>query len=180
MDRGRDSSGLAELHWGDLVAIGKCLKPHGIRGELKVAILTDFPERFEETESVYLHNNQDPVHEVEVEAARFHHGSILLKLAGVDTIEQAERWRNYILAVPEDELIELEEDEYWHFELEGLEARKPDGQVIGKVSQVLNTPGHDLYVVQGPGGEVLIPAVSEYVGEINLEEGFMVVTPPEF
>ena len=56
----------------------------------------------------------------------------------------------------------------------------PGTLVIGKVSQVLNTPGHDLYVVQGPGGEVLIPAVSEYVGEINLEEGFMVVTPPEF
>ncbi|HXE73876.1 MAG TPA: ribosome maturation factor RimM, partial [Candidatus Nitrosotenuis sp.] len=77
------------------------------------------------------------------------------------------------------ELVELEEGEYWHFQLEGLEVRTPEGEVVGRLTAVLSTPAHDIYAVAGPRGEVLIPAVEEYVLEVNLERGVMTVKLPE-
>ncbi len=162
----------------DLIAVGKCLKPHGIRGELKVAILTDFPERFEQTDSVYLQLDE-VVFEKSVEATRFHGGCVLVKLSGVDSIDQAEQWRNAILSITADQLMELEEDEYWHFELEGLEVLDPTGQRIGRLKEVLRTPGHDLYSVEGSEGEILIPAVKEYILAVDLKSGQVTARLPQ-
>lgn len=164
----------------DLVAVGKVLKPHGVRGEARVQILTDFPERFENTPQVYLVAPDGKVELRAVEGARFHSGWVLLKLAGFDDPEAVSAHRDWVVSVPEDELVELEEDEYWHFELEGLEVRDETGAILGLLEEVLQTPGHDLYVVRGPSGEILIPAVGEFVLSVNLETGVMVVRPPVF
>lgn len=145
-----------------------------------MVVLTDFPERFLETERVHLHQQQPPVYELGVESARLHGGGVLLKLEAVDSIELAELFRGYFLGITEDELAPLEEDEYWHFELEGLEARGVDGKKLGVLREVLSTPGHDLYAIDTEDGqELLIPAVKEYVPDICLEEGFLTVVVPE-
>ena len=164
----------------DLVAVGKVLKPHGVRGEIRVQILTDFPERFEETSEFWLVSPTGLVELRTVEGARFHSGWVLLKLAGIDDPETVAKYRNWLVSVPEDELVELEEDEYWHFELEGLEVRDESGAILGRLEEVLTTAGHDLYAVRGPAGEILIPAVAEFVRSINLDTGVMVVRPPLF
>lgn len=162
-----------------LVTVGKCLKPHGIRGEVKVAILTDFPERFESAQTLLLHDGKT-VTEYRVEGARFHKKAVLLKLEGVDSMEAAEALRSRTVAIPEEELAELEEDEYWHFELEGLTVVDEEGTTVGELTQVLENPGHDIYVVKGSGGEVLLPAVSEYILEVNLPERRMRVRLPRY
>lgn len=160
--------------------MGKVLRPHGVRGEMRVAILTDFPERFEDTEEVYLVSPEGRVVPAKVEAARFHSDKVLLKLAGIDSPEKAGEHRQWFVSVPEDDLVDLEEDEYWHFELEGLEVRDPSGRVLGRLREVVPTPAHDLYAVDGPAGEILIPAVGEYVESVDLEAGVMVVRPLEY
>lgn len=162
-----------------LVTVGKCLKPHGVRGEVKVAILTDFPERFEAAETLLFHDGKT-VTEYRVEGARFHKKAVLLKLEGIDSMTAAEALRDQTVAIPEDELAELEEDEYWHFELEGLTVVDEEGQTVGRLTQVLENPGHDIYVVKGPAGEVLLPAVSEYILQVDLEQGRMRVRLPRY
>ncbi|MBI3925812.1 MAG: 16S rRNA processing protein RimM [Armatimonadetes bacterium] len=162
-----------------LVSIGKILKPHGFRGEMRILVLTDFPERFDETERVYLFRDEaGPARELEVESARLHHGRILLKLCGIESSEAVESVRNFFVAVHEDELVELEEDEYWHFQLEGLEVRDAAGVVLGRLESIVSTPAHDLYLVRTDRGELLIPAISRYVLDIDLEAGVVKVDPP--
>ena len=163
-------------YWDSLVTIGKCVKPHGLKGEIGVKPITDFPERFEQTETVFAHCQRDPVRKLEIEAVRAHSGGFLLKFKGVESKEQAAALRNYFLAVPEDELVILEEDEFWHWELEGLRALDFDGKEVGVLAEVIESPAHDLYLIKTPGGrEHLVPAVREFVPEIDIEKGIVVV-----
>ncbi len=164
----------------DLVAIGRVLRPHGLRGELRLQVLTDFPERFEDTEEVWLVPPQGPARIHTVEGVRYHTKVLLLKVSGIDDPETAAGFRGWLVSVPQSELVELEPDEYWHFQLEGLEVRDEAGNVLGRLVEVLSTPGHDLYTVRGADSETLIPAVAEYVRSVNLDTGVMVVRPPVF
>ncbi|MFA5507109.1 MAG: ribosome maturation factor RimM [Vulcanimicrobiota bacterium] len=167
-------------YWESLVTIGKCVKPHGLKGEIGVKPITDFPERFEETVHVFAHQSKDPVRPLEIEAVRSHSGGFLIKFKGVESKDAAGKLRGFFLAVPEDELVELEEDEYWHWELEGLKAVSPDGLELGILAEVIESPAHDLYAIKTPDGkEHLVPAVRRYVPDIDLEAGIVVVILPE-
>ena len=152
----------------DLVTIGVVGKAHGLKGEFRCIPETDFPERFLDTEKVYLHNGQAPVLK-RVESARAHGGRILLKLEGIDSPTDAKQWLHYQVAVPEDELVELEEGEFYHFELEGADVEDENGQRIGVLQEVLENPAHEIYVVKTAQGDLLIPAVPEYILEISDE-----------
>ncbi|MDO5297507.1 MAG: ribosome maturation factor RimM [bacterium] len=164
----------------DLVAIGKILRPHGVRGEMRTLILTDFPERFFETDEVFFVSpNQKIVKRFELQSARFHANWILLKFTGIDSPEEVAEYRHWLITVPQDQLVELEEGEYWHFQLEGLQVEDADGHPIGTLKEVVETPGHDLYAVLPPHGkEILIPAVKEYVLNVDLDQGKMIVKVP--
>ena len=167
-------------YWDNLVTIGKCAKPHGLKGEIRVKAITDFPERFEQTEKVFAHQQKDPVRPLEIESVRENHGGYLIKFAGVDNITEAEKLRGFFLSVPDDELVELEEDEYWHWELEGLEVINPGGEVIGVLKEVVQSPAHDLYLVEASDGQVhWVPAVRQYVPDIDIEKGRITIILPE-
>lgn len=162
------------------MTIGRCIKPHGLTGEVRVRPITDFPERFEQTEYVFAHRQCDPVKRLALEAVRAHSSGFLVSFRGVDSVEKAEQLRGYYLAVPEDELVILEDDEYWHWELEGLRAFDPQGRPIGVLKEVLESAAHDLYVIKDVDGkEHLVPAVHQYVPEISIAEDRIVVILPE-
>lgn len=167
-------------YWEDLVTIGKCVKPHGLGGEIGVKAITDFPERFEQTEIVFAHQQKDPVRRLEIDTVRNHSGGFLIKFLGVDSKDQADALRGFFLSVPQDELVELEEDEYWHWELEGLRAFDTSGQELGTLKEVIESPAHDLYLIETLEGRThLVPAVREYVPEISIEENRVVVILPD-
>lgn len=136
---------------------------------------TDFPERFLDTEEVELFEGQGPARRVTVESARFHGTHVLLKLLGVDSPEDAARLRNFLVAVGPDEVIEME-DGYYHYELEGLEVFEADGTRVGILDEVINNPAHEIYRV----GDLLIPAVDEYILEIDLEQKRITVKRPQY
>lgn len=136
---------------------------------------TDFPERFLETEEVELFQDKGPARRVTVESARFHGTHILIKLQGVDSPEDAAQLRNFLVAVGPDEVIEME-DGYYHYELEGLEVFEPDGTRIGILDEVINNPAHEIYRV----GDILIPAVDEYILDIDLEHKRMTAKRPQY
>lgn len=160
----------------DLVIIGRLLKPHGLRGDIRCHPETDYPERFEETDEVEIFDDKNPPRRVRVEHARMHGQVVLIKFEGIDTIEAAEPLRGFLVAVPDDETVDLEEGEFYHYEIEGLQVFDETGKSLGIVDEVLANPAHEIYRV----GELLIPAVPEYVLEVDLDKARVVVRPPVY
>ncbi len=157
------------------LAVGRVLRPHGIRGELRVEILTDYPERVSQLPRLYVGEGHRPY---AVDGVRFHKGAMLLKLAGCDDRNAAEALRGEMLYVALEDAVPLEEGEYYLFQLEGVEVFTEEGERLGEIVEVLATPGaNDVYVVHGLRGELLIPAIREVVRSWDLEAGRMVIRP---
>lgn len=160
------------------LAIGSIVAPHGIRGEVKVALLTDFPERFRPGNRVYV-GNMERAAPVEIEAARPHKGVMLVKLVGVADRNAAELLRDQYLLIPEAEAMPLGEHENYLHDLIGLAVETVEGEVLGELTEVLITPANDVYVVTGPEGELLLPALRQVVRSVDLASRRMVVIVPE-
>lgn len=158
------------------LVVGRIVAPHGVRGEVRVAIETDDPERFARLERVYLGDERVPY---AVEGARLHKGQALLRLRGIDDRDAAEAWRSAWVYVAFEDALPLDEDEYYHYQLVGLEAITDGGESLGRVAEILTTGANDVYVIRGPRGELLLPAIGEVVLEIDLEANRMVVRPPQ-
>jgi len=157
------------------LAIGRVVKPHGLGGEVRVELLTDVPERFEWLEFVYV--GEKKPRRVAVESVRYHQQFVLLKLAGYPTRDEAETLRNELLQVPEAEAIPLATDEYFLFQLEGLEVSTEDGQVLGRLSEVLETGANNVFVIEGPQGQLLVPDIPDVVQEVDIDGGRLVIRP---
>lgn len=157
------------------VQVARIGKPHGIRGEVTVQILTDAPEdRFVPgTEFTVEPASHGPL---TLRSARWNKDILLLSFAEVPDRNRAEELRGVRLFVDTEELEDDEEGWYEH-ELVGLAVRV-DGRDVGTVSALQTMPVQDLLVVDTPDGEVLVPFVEEIVPEVDLEGGFVVVVPP--
>ncbi|MCD4784185.1 MAG: ribosome maturation factor RimM [Candidatus Eremiobacteraeota bacterium] len=166
-----------------LITIGKIIKPFGIRGEVQVEILTDFPHRFFEMESLFLvrEKQNSPILIVNIESARLHKKRALLKLDVINSIEDAELYRNSYLKISKDDLMELEDDEFYIFDVIGLEVLTVEGTNVGKVVKVIPAGYHDVYEVMHPvtGKVNLIPACKQFVKEVNLESRKIIIEPIE-
>lgn len=150
------------------------MRPHGLRGELSVTVLTEFPERFKDTERVYLGNEQE-AEAYRLESYRWHRPNILLKLAGIDDRTQAEQVRGLLVQVPLEEAVPLPDGSFYLYELIGLEVVTTTSEVLGTLVDVLETGANDVYVVKAEGKEVLLPAIPEVIKSVNLKEGRVVV-----
>jgi 16S rRNA processing protein RimM len=157
------------------LAVGRVIKPHGVHGEVRVELLTDLPERFEWLDAIYVgERNPRPV---KIESVRFHQTFVLLKLAGYPSRTEAELLRGELLQVPESEAIPLEEDEYFLFQLEGLNVFTEQGEHIGRISEVLETGANNVFVIEGREQQYLVPDVPDVIKEIDLENGRLVIQP---
>jgi 16S rRNA processing protein RimM len=160
------------------LAVGNSVGVHGIRGEVKVELLTDYPERFSPGATVYL-GPESLARPVRIEAARPHKGMMLVRFAGVPDRNAAELLRDTVLLIPEEQAMPLGVGENYAHDLIGLQVETTDGRVLGKLAEILYTRANDVYVVKRPGAEVLIPALNEVVITVDLEAGRMLVQLPE-
>ena len=151
--------------------IGEITSAQGLRGEVRVFPHTDFPERFKELAEVGVRRGEAPVQVVPITACRISGRRIVLKLAGVDTREQAEALRGAHLVIPSSWAVPLGEDEYYHHQLLGLEVVTSAGESLGKITRIHQTGANDVYETP----LALIPAVKEFIREIDLQRGRMVV-----
>lgn len=163
------SSGLPgpELHY---LTIGRVKRAHGLRGELSVIVLTDFPERFEITESVYLAGQP-----YRLESYRWHQKNILLSLRGITDRSQAEQFKGELVQIPVEEAMPLPDGVYYLYQLIGLQMVTTAGQPLGTVVDIIETGANDVYVVEQEGRELLIPATDEVVQAVDLEQGRITV-----
>lgn len=153
-------------------------KPHGIRGEVTVQVLTDAPaDRFVPgTEFVVEPASAGPL---TVESARWNKDILLLAFEQIETRNQAETLRGAKLFIQTEELDEDDDEGWYEHELVGLEARV-GARVVGKVAALHTMPVQDLLVVEdAEGKEILIPFVEQIVPEVNVAEGFILLTPPD-
>ena len=160
------------------LAIGQVVGVHGVRGELKVGMLTQDGHQFGLLEQVFVGlEGQEPA-AWPVEGYRLHKGHVLLKLSHCDDRNTAETLRGHLIQVPRDEAVPLDEGEYYEHQIVGLEVWTVAGEHLGEVVEILYTGANDVYVVRGPGPgrrEILIPAIKEVVLEIDLASGRLVV-----
>ena len=162
----------------DLVAVARIAKPRGLKGELAADILTDFPERFEDLVDVTAVLPDSTRRELKIEKHWFQSGRVVLKFEGVDSIEVAETLRNADICVHEDDAVQLEEGEYFDWELAGCEVRTLNGTVIGQVRELMRTGATEILVVDGEK-EYLIPFAESICTEVDIENKVIVVDPPE-
>ena len=138
----------------ELVAIAKIAKPHGIRGEVSADVLTDFPESFDDLETVIALLPDGGRRELKIEDFRFQKNRILLKFAGFDSMEAAETLRDVEICVPESEAVALEEGEFYDWQLEGCAVETIEGEKIGTVKELMRNGATEILVVARCGKRI--------------------------
>lgn len=162
--------------------VGEVLRPHGIRGELRVRLLTDYPERITTLKKIYLGvgPGSRKISQHEVEQMRMNKGYGLLKLKGITDRSQADVLRDLYVMVGIEDAVPLEDDEIYLFQLIGMRVELEDGSELGTVKDVIETGANDVYIVDSPQhGEVLIPITPETLLETDDENTFMRVKLPD-
>jgi 16S rRNA processing protein RimM len=173
-DNKRGSDGNTDSAEPRFIAIGRIIRPHGLRGELAVEVLTDFPERFDTIEALYIGDPQQA--EVwTVTASRRHKERVLLTLEGCADRTTAEGLRGLLIQIPIEEAMTLPEDEYYPHELVGLDVLTAEGEDLGRLSEIIFTNANEVYVVTGPRGQILLPAIADVIERVDLETGQMTV-----
>ena len=154
------------------IKIGKIVNAVALRGEVKVYNYSGYKERYEELDRIIVDGKN-----YEIEKVRYQQQMVILKLAGVNDRNAAEAMKNKDVFITEEDLQELPEDTFYIRDLIGLEVLDAEtGDVIGKMKDVLQPSTQDVYVVKrAEGSDVLIPAVSQFVKEVNVKDGFVKV-----
>ncbi len=151
------------------ILIGQIVAPRGVRGELKVNLAAE-PEEFLALERVYVGAERTPF---AVEQVRLFRGQALLRLRGIDDRNAAETLRGASVYLSSTEALPLGEGEYYYEQILGLEVYTVEGEHLGQVVEIIATGANDVYVVQGPEGEVLLPAIRQVILQVDLAAGTM-------
>jgi 16S rRNA processing protein RimM len=149
----------------DEVLIGEVMRPHGLNGELKIYPLTTDPERFLKLREIILRQGEIDQH-FKVIAARVQTDLVFLNIEGIDSIDQAEKYRGWEVRIDRAEVPPLQEG-WYYFELEGMQVYE-DNKLLGTLSQILETGANDVYLVKGDQGELCIPALKSVVQKVDV------------
>lgn len=145
--------------------VGQIVNVVGIKGELKVYPLTDYKERFEELEWVYLDNEK-----IEIEKVRYNKGLVILKLKGINDRTTAEKYKTKYLKIDRINARQLDEDTYYIVDIIGCKVYDMEDTYIGIVKEVIQNTSQDLYEVEKEDGKcMLIPVVKEFIKNIDIE-----------
>jgi 16S rRNA processing protein RimM len=158
------------------LVVGRIVGTHGLRGEVKILPLTDFPERIGQYRRVTLRWPDGKEEEHEIVATRSHKNVVLAKLKGLDHIDKVERLRDAELWVAHERLAPLPEGHFYVHEIVGLQVVTPSGEAIGPVTEVIRGPANDVYVAAG----LMIPATRDAIERIDPSAGVLVVRSREF
>jgi 16S rRNA processing protein RimM len=161
------------------VVVARIGRPHGIKGEVSVEVRTDDPDGRLAPGTV-LRTEPAAAGPLTVVTGRFHSGRLLLSFDGCTSRSGAERLRNVLLVADVDPDERLEDpDEFFDRQLVGLRVETVAGAELGELAEMLHLPGQDVLVVRRHDGrESLVPFIAEFVPEVDLEGGRVVVDPP--
>lgn len=156
------------------LVVGRIVKPHGITGEVSVEPISQAPGRFDP--GVILAVDE---HEMVVASVRPHQGRLLIRFEGVTDRNAAEELRGADLTIPSQAAAPLPEGVYYPHQLQGCEVRDQAGTRLGTLVRVEDNPAHDHWIVLTQTDEVMLPAVREFIVDVDLDARVVTVSPPE-
>ena len=153
------------------IELGVIAKPHGVTGELRVHVFNPGSTLLRELAEVFLigEQSEEPAL-VEIESSRQGPKALLMRLTGVQSREDAEALRGYTLCVPREALPDLEEGEYYHADLIGLQAFD-GGEPIGEVIDVIDYPSAECLKIQRPDGYIEVPMLPRWLDRVDVKAG---------
>ena len=150
--------------------IGQIVNTFGIKGMVKVNPFTDDISQFETMDTILV-EQKGHVQEMQIEEVKYSKNQVLLKLKGIETPEEANKYRNSYLRLPRKKARKLPKDTYYIADLIGLEVYSDEGVLLGKVDDIYNSGANDIYVVKDElGKQILLPSTKEVIKDINLEQ----------
>jgi len=163
----------------DLVVVARVARTRGLRGEVIADLLTDFPERFDDLETLIAVAPDGSQRSLQIEEHWFQGRRIVFKFAGYDSVEAAKEFAGFELAIAASERVELAADQFYEWELKGCRVESIDGEFSGGVSAVMRTGGVEILVVENDSGrEFLIPMAREICVEIDVNTRLIRIDPP--
>ncbi|MGH7875869.1 MAG: ribosome maturation factor RimM [Candidatus Binatia bacterium] len=160
------------------VPLGKLVTTHGLDGWLKLNPFNPDTTALVPGAEVFV-ENAGGRSSMAIEASKPHKKQFLIKLQGVNSIDDAQRWVGSTVLIDPQALQPLEPGEYYHYQVIGFEVLHIDGKKIGTITSTLSTPGGEIYIVQGAKKEHLIPAVKEFIEEVDFTTRRMIIHPPD-
>ena len=159
----------------NVLEIGKIVNTHGLRGEVKIVPWTNTPDVFEDIEYVYVKNAREE-QKLKIKNVKYQKNNIIVKFVGLDDISQAELLKNAVVTTDREQLGELPDGEYYIADLIGCEVKSEDGEVYGKLVDVLPTGSNDVYVVKREAKrDLLIPVIDDVVLDVDINNKKIVV-----
>lgn len=159
----------------EFLEIGQIVNTFGIKGMVKIKPFTDDITRFDNLKKVYVETNKEKK-QYEIEEVKYHKEMVLIKFKEVNKLEEAEMLRNSYLMVDRKNEPELEKGTYYIVDLLGIDVYSEEGKLLGKLEDIYNYGSSDIYVVKNElGKQLLLPAISDVIKEINLDEKRIVV-----
>jgi len=159
--------------------IGKIVNTHGLKGDIKVYPLTDDPERFNLLKSIRVFNNENIEKVYELERSRVQKNVVILKIKGIDTIEQAELLKNYTIKVLREEALELSEDEFYISDIIGLSVYEKE-EFIGELKDVIQTAANDVYIIKRENKrDLLLPVIKSCILKVDIDGKRIEVSIPK-
>jgi 16S rRNA processing protein RimM len=153
---------------GELLAVGRIARAHGVRGEVAVKPLSEVEDRFSASSVLLTEDGRS----LTVRAARPHQAGLLVRFEGVDDRDAAEALRGQVLLVPAEEAPDLPEGSYWPHQLIGLQVVTEEGRSLGAITEVAHNPANDVWTTDAG---VLVPAVREFVVSVEPEAGRVII-----
>jgi 16S rRNA processing protein RimM len=153
--------------------VGRVARPHGVRGEVLMQVLTDYPDRLAQIETLYLGDDHRPHR---VERMRRHSKGMIVLFDGLHDRDMAEALRRLVVYVHVRDAVPLEDGEYYLFQLKDIRVVTDEGQELGRLVDVLETGANDVYIVAtAEGGELLLPAIPDVIRQVDIPAGVMTV-----
>ena len=150
--------------------VGKIVNTHSLKGEVKVISSTDFEEeRFKKGSKLLITRGNQLIREVVVQSYRNHKNFLLVKFEGIDSVEEAEKFKNLQIKIDSDEVGELEENEFYFHEIIGCQVFDENDRNLGEIIDILTPGANDVWVIKGENGkEILIPYIEDVVKKIDI------------
>lgn len=155
--------------------LGQIVNVKGLKGEVKVNSFTDDRTKFERIEKVFIKQKSN-LTEYEIEKVSYNKNQVIIKFRNIDTIEEAEKFRNSYIVVDREIFGELPKGVYYIADLIGLDVYTENNEYLGKVDDIFSTGSNDVYVVKDElGKQKLLPGIDEVIKEINLKSNKIIV-----
>ncbi|MEE1389644.1 MAG: ribosome maturation factor RimM [Clostridia bacterium] len=155
--------------------IGQIVNTSGLKGILKIKPFTDDIKKFSNLKTIYI-KTKNGLTEFKIEQVRYVKNMVMLKLAGIDTVEEAEKYRNLYIKVLRDQEEELEEGSYYVVDILGCKVNTDANQELGKIVDVFQTGSNDVYVVKDEQGkQILLPAIKQVIKNVDIKNKIITV-----